>query len=119
MFRAIQRRRIKKVIKQLSPILIKSYGSRDFFTIGQVKVSSQVLSKRQQQVAFALFADPQDLDLDNNSPLKLLRGDVSHDFFMAEDYSARDVLNLLGRGGWKGGRMDDDMSHRMGMNSRY
>ncbi|EAR54227.1 hypothetical protein SKA34_03920 [Photobacterium sp. SKA34] len=45
--------------------------------------------------------------------------DISYDFFLADEYNARDVLNLLGKGGWKGGRMDDDMSNRMGMTSRY
>ncbi|CAM4377549.1 DUF6559 family protein [Vibrio agarivorans] len=119
MFRYIQRRRIKKVIKSLSPVLIKSYGSRDYFTIGQVQVSAESLCKRQKLIAFALYADPNDLDLENNTGLKLLRDDVSFDFFLAKEYNARDVLNLLGNGGWKGGRMHDDFSHRMGMHSRY
>nr|WP_218113583.1 DUF6559 family protein [Vibrio sp. Scap16] len=99
--------------------MVKSYGSRDFFSIGQVETSSKELSKRQQQIALALFADPQDLDAELASTIQLLRNDVSNDFFGGESYNARDVLNLLGGSGWKGGRMDDDMSHRMGMNSRY
>ena len=115
MFRYIQRRRIKKVIKLLSARLVKNYGSRDFFSIGQVETSSRELSKRQQQIALALFADPQDLDVELVPTIQLLR----NDFFGGENYTARDVLNLLGGGGWKGGRMDDDMSHRMGMHSRY
>ena len=53
MFRYIQRRRIKKVIKLLSAKMVKSYGSRDFFSIGQVETSSRELSKRQQQIALA------------------------------------------------------------------
>lgn len=119
MFRHIQRRRIKKVIKLLSAKMVKSYGSRDFFSIGQVETSSKDLSKRQQQIALALFADPQDLNTELATNIQLLRNDVSNDFFGGEDYNARDILNLLGGSGWKGGRMDDDMSHRMGMNSRY
>ncbi|QIA63091.1 hypothetical protein GT360_06000 [Vibrio astriarenae] len=119
MFRYIQRRRIKKVIKSLSPILIKSYGSRDYFTLGQVQMSSDSLCKRQKQIALALFADPKILELESNPSLKSLRHDISFDFFLANEYNARDVLNLLGKGGWKGGRMNDDMSHRMGMHSRY
>ena len=119
MFRYIQRRRIKKVIKLLSAKMVKSYGSRDFFSIGQVETSSKELSNRQQQIALALFADPQNLDAELASTIQLLRNDVSNDFFGGEGYNARDVLNLLGGRGWKGGRMEDDMSHRMGMNSRY
>ncbi|MFA0014395.1 DUF6559 family protein [Vibrio lentus] len=119
MFRYIQRRRIKKVIKLLSAKMVKSYGSRDFFSIGQVETSAHELSKRQQQIALALFADPQDLDVELVPTIQLLRNDVSNDFFGGESYTARDVLNLLGGSGWKGGRMDDDMSHRMGMHSRY
>ncbi|WP_261816995.1 DUF6559 family protein [Vibrio gallicus] len=119
MFRYIQRRRIKKVIKVLSPILVKGYGRRDYFTIGQIQANTQQLSKRQQQISLALFADPQQLDLENTPSLAQIRGDISYDFFLANEYNARDVLNLLGKGKWKGGRMDDDMSHRMGMNSRY
>ncbi|CDT03353.1 DUF6559 family protein [Vibrio coralliirubri] len=119
MFRYIQRRRIKKVIKSLSAKMVKSYGSRDFFSIGQVETSSRELSNRQQQIALALFADPQDLAVELAPTIQLLRNDVSNDFFGGEDYTARDVFNLLGGGGWKGGRMGDDMSHRMGMHSRY
>lgn len=119
MLRYIQRRRIKKVIKLLSAKMVKSYGSRDFFSIGQVETSSKELSKRQQQIALALFVDPQDLDAELLPIIQLLINDVSNDFFGGESYNARDVLNLLGGSGWKGGRMDDDMSHRMGMNSRY
>ena len=99
--------------------MVKSYGSRDFFSIGQVETSAHELSKRQQQIALSLFADPQDLDVELVPTIQLLRNDVSNDFFGGENYTARDVLNLLGGSGWKGGRMDDDMSHRMGMNSRY
>lgn len=119
MFRYIQRRRIKKVIKILSPILLKGYGSRDYFTIGQVEANIKSLCKRQQKIAFALFADPNAFDLTNNTEIQQIRMDISYDFFLADEYNARDVLNLLGKGGWKGGRMDDDMSNRMGMTSRY
>lgn len=119
MFRYIQRRRVKKVIKALSPILQKGYGSRDYFTAGQIQANVTTLCKRQQQIAFALFADPLDLDLANNPALSQIRHDISYDFFLANEFNARDVLNLLGKGGWKGARMNDDMSHRMGMTSRY
>ncbi|MEZ9072303.1 DUF6559 family protein [Vibrio splendidus] len=119
MFRYIQRRRIKKVIKLLSSIMVKNYGSRDFFSIGQVETSSRELSKRQQQIALALFADPQDLAVELAPTIHLLRNDVSNDFFGGDNYTARDVLNLLGGGGWKGGSMDDNLSHHFGMHSRY
>lgn len=119
MLRVIQRRRIKKVIKLLSVRLIKGYGSREYFSIGQLQSSTSELSKRQQQIALALYADPQELSADVRAELASLRADVSNDFFDGGDYTAQDVLNLLGSGGWKGGRMDDDMSHRFGMNSRY
>ncbi len=39
--------------------MVQSYGSRDFFSIGQVETSSRI-EQRQQQIALALFADPQD-----------------------------------------------------------
>ncbi|MGF1695385.1 hypothetical protein L4D20_02205 [Vibrio kyushuensis] len=119
MIRYIQRRRIKKVIKLLSARLVKSYGSREYFSIGQVKTSTSELNKRQQQIALALYANPQDLDQEDNLALHSLRSDVSNDFFGGCDYTGQDVLNLLGSGGWKGGRMNDDMSHRFGMGSRY
>nr|WP_158258909.1 DUF6559 family protein [Photobacterium sp. NCIMB 13483] len=51
--------------------------------------------------------------------LKFLRNDVSHYFFEGNDYTGQDVLNLLVFGGWKGGQIDDDMSNRFGMGSRY
>ncbi|WP_045400314.1 DUF6559 family protein [Vibrio campbellii] len=117
MLRVIQRRRIKKVIKLLSARLIKGYGSREYFSIGQVKSSTSELSKRQQQIALAL--NPQELSSEAKAEVLSLRDDVSNDFFDGGDYTAQDVLNLFGSGGWKGGRMDDDMSHRFGMNSRY
>lgn len=119
LFRYIQRRRIKKVIKLLSVRLIKGYGSREFFSLGQITASTSEFSPRQQQIAVALYTDPQDLNVEENSALKLLRSDVSHDFFDGSDYTGQDVLNLLYSGGWKGGRIDDDMSNRFGMNSRY
>ncbi|WP_114787578.1 DUF6559 family protein [Vibrio tetraodonis] len=119
MLRYIQRRRIKKVIKLLSPMLVKGYGSRDYFSLGQVNTSARLLCKRQQQIALALFANPDDLDLDNSPSLKLLRNDIANDFFDSNHYNAQDVINLLISGGWKGGRMNDDMSHRFGMHSRY
>lgn len=119
MIRYIQRRRIKKVIKALSPMLIKGYGSRDYFTLGQVHASAKTLSKCQLQIALALFANPEELDLQSNPSLELLRGEISSDFFSDEEYCARDVVDLLVVRGWKGGQIHDDMSHRMGMNSRY
>lgn len=119
MLRVIQRRRIKKVIKLLSARLIKGYGSREYFSIGQVKSSTSELSKRQQQIALALYANPEALNSGEAVQIQSLRADVSNDFFDGGDYTAQDVLNLFGSGGWKGGRMDDDMSHRFGMNSRY
>ncbi|GAD80042.1 DUF6559 family protein [Vibrio ezurae] len=121
MFRFIQYRRMAKVIKILSPILLKGYGRRDYFSIGQIQASSQTLSQRQQKFALALFADPQDLaGLEDASLFHRLRKEISHDFFTdADDYTANDVLNVLGSGGWKGGSMNDDMSNRNGMNGRY
>ena len=119
MLRVIQRRRIKKVIKLLSARLIKGYGSREYFSIGQVKSSTSELSKRQQQIALALYANPKELNSGEAARIQSLRADVANDFLDGGDYTAQDVLNLLGSGGWKGGRMDDDMSHRFGMNSRY
>ncbi|BBL91112.1 hypothetical protein VroAM7_37650 [Vibrio rotiferianus] len=119
MLRVIQRRRIKKVIKLLSGRLIKGYGSREYFSIGQVQSSTSELSKRQQQIALALYANPEELSSGEAVQIQSLRADVANDFFDGGDYTAQDVLNLLGSGGWKGGRMDDDMSHRFGMNSRY
>ena len=82
--------------------MVKSYGSHDFFSIGQVETSSNELSKRQQQIALALFADPQDLYVESAPNIQLLRNDVSSDFFSGGNYTGRDVLNLLGGGGWKG-----------------
>ncbi|WP_297480543.1 DUF6559 family protein [uncultured Photobacterium sp.] len=119
MLRVIQRRRIKKVIKSLSARLIKGYGSRDFFSLGQIKASTSEFSARQYQIAVALYADPQDINFEENPTLKFLRNDVSHYFFDGNDYTGQNVLNLLVLGGWKGGRIDDDMSNRFGMGSRY
>ncbi|ODM56600.1 hypothetical protein BC455_18855 [Vibrio harveyi] len=119
MLRVIQRRRIKKVIKLLSARLIKGYGSRDYFSIGQVQSSTIELSKRQRHIALALYANPEALNSEEAAEIQSLRTDVANDFFEGGDYNAQDVVNLLGSGGWKGGRMDDDMSHRFGMNSRY
>ncbi|MBA5761482.1 hypothetical protein H2O73_03915 [Vibrio sp. 404] len=119
MLRYIQRRRIKKVIKLLSAKLVKGYGSREFFSLGQLEASSIKLSKRQQQIALALYADPLELNVEDRLVIKALRGDISNDYFGGEDYTAQDVLSLLSAGGWKGGRNDDDMSNRFGMHSRY
>ncbi|GAK15673.1 LOW QUALITY PROTEIN: hypothetical protein JCM19053_981 [Vibrio sp. JCM 19053] len=121
MLRFIQRRRIKKVIKLMSTRLIVGYGSREYFSVGQVKTSTSELSLSacQKKIALALYADPQDLDLENQPELQAIRSDVAHDFFSGADYTAQDVLNLLGSGGWKGGRMEDGMSHHFGMHSRY
>lgn len=119
LLRVIQRRRIKKVIKLLSARLIKGYGSRDFFSLGQIKASTSEFSSRQYQIAVALYADPQDMNIEQTPTLKSIRHDVSHDFFDGNDYTGQDVLNLLALGGWKGGRIDDDMSNRFGMGSRY
>lgn len=98
---------------------MKGYGSREFFSLGQIEASSIELSKRQQQIALALFADPLELNIEDSLAIKALRGDISNDYFGGGNYTAQDVLNLLGKGGWKGGRNDDDMSNRFGMYSRY
>ena len=119
LLRVIQRRRIKKVIKLLSAKLIKGYGSRDFFSLGQIKASTSDFSARQYQIAVALYADPQDMNIEQTPALKSIRNNVSHDFFAGNDYTGQDVLNLLTLGGWKGGRIEDNMSNRFGMGSRY
>ncbi|TOA76713.1 hypothetical protein CGK22_01715 [Vibrio parahaemolyticus] len=119
MLRFIQRRRIKKVIKLMSTRLMVGYGSREYFSVGQVKTSTSELSACQQKIALALYANPQDLDLENQPELQAIRSDVAHDFFAGVDYTAQDVLHLFGAGGWKGGRMKDGMSHHFGMHSRY
>lgn len=81
MLRFIQRRRIKKVIKLMSTRLIVGYGSREYFSVGQVKTSTGELSACQQKIALALYANPQDLDLENQPELQAIRSDVAHDFF--------------------------------------
>ncbi len=50
MLRFIQRRRIKKVIKLMSTRLIVGYGSREYFSVGQVKTSTGELSACQQKL---------------------------------------------------------------------
>lgn len=72
MLRFIQRRRIKKVIKLMSTRLIVGYGSREYFSVGQVKTSTSELSLSacQQKIALALYANPQDLDLENHQNCK-------------------------------------------------
>ncbi|PFG57771.1 hypothetical protein ATG66_0267 [Vibrio sp. ES.051] len=115
----LQRRRIKKVIKRLNVKLVSGYGSREYFSVGQVLTSASELNKRQQKIALALYVNPQDLCVENQPDLKLMRLDIAHEFFNGAEYTAQDVLNLLGSGGWKGGRMDDGLSHHFGMHSRY
>ncbi len=69
MLRFIQRRRIKKVIKLMSTRLMVGYGSREYFSVGQVKTSTSELSACQQKIALALYVNPQDLDLENQPEL--------------------------------------------------
>ncbi|CEO40785.1 hypothetical protein PPBDW_II0116 [Photobacterium kishitanii] len=70
--------------------------------------STSEFSTRQYQIAVALYADPQDMNIEQTPTLKSIRHGVSHDFFDGNDYIGQDVLNLLALGGWKGGRIDDD-----------
>ena len=48
-----------------------------------------------------------------------LRDEIKHKFFLESDYSAIDIIKLVHAPNWKGGRMDDYMSHHRGMNSRF
>ncbi len=54
----------------------------------KLETSSKELSKRQQHIALALFADPQDLDTGIATTIQLLRNDVLTIFFGGEDYNA-------------------------------
>ncbi|KJY76465.1 DUF6559 family protein [Vibrio nigripulchritudo] len=122
MIRYLHRRRTKKVIKRLSPLLMKGYGSRDYYTVGQVEANSIELCKRQKQIALALFCEYTSLKFDSDKEkqaVAAIRQDIANDYFEGRDYNARDILNLLGGSGWKGGNMDDNLSHHFGMHARY
>lgn len=122
MLRYIKRRRIKKVMKYMSGELVRSYGSREYFSLGQVRTVSRVLSSRQRRVALALYCAPSAVVAEQKvaqEVLNQLRSCIALDYFDNEDYTAMDVLNVSKARGWHGGKMEDYLSHHRGMNSRY
>lgn len=126
-FRSFFKRRIlRKMIAKMSPELIKGYGSREFYSCGQVIQTSKRVnaSKRYLHYNVALFCNELDeqaskkLDL-TQAELNKLRVELANKIFSGEEYTAMDILKLVAPSQWKGGAMEDDFSNRYGMNSRY
>lgn len=121
-----KRRALRRIISKMSPALIKGYGSRDYYSAGQVYQTalSLGLSKRHLKYNLALFCR----EIEPSFVHKLmvsealhisLRDEIKHIFFLESDYSANDIMRLIRTSVWKGGRMDDYMSHHRGMSSRF
>ncbi|AIW22922.1 hypothetical protein F0267_08720 [Vibrio coralliilyticus] len=119
MLNFLRRRRIKKIIGKLSPQLVKGFGSREYFTLAQIYHLSQSLAQRHKLIAVALFCDPNTLEEPTRDSVLAIRVRIKEDFFGGETYTADDVLRLAKQHKWKGGQMDDYMSHHHGMGSRY
>ncbi|PAU35481.1 hypothetical protein CKF94_25165 [Vibrio coralliilyticus] len=119
MLNFLRRRRIKKIIGRLSPQLVKGFGSREYFTLAQICHLSQSLAQRHKLIAVALFCDPNTLEEPTRDSVLAIRVRIKEDFFDGETYTADDVLRLAKQHKWKGGQMDDYMSHHHGMGSRY
>jgi hypothetical protein len=114
------------MISQMSPALVKGYGSREFYTPGQVEQASIAVgtSKRYFHYNLALFCNSLDLEqskkLQISQPvLEQLRVELSHKIFAGADYTAIDVIELSLPSKWKGGSISDNMANHYGMNSRY
>ena len=121
-----KRRALLRIISKMSPALIKGYGSRDYYSAGQVYQTalSLGLSKRHLKYNLALFCCEIEPSLANKLMISEalfthLRDEIKHKFFLESDYSAIDIMKLVHAPNWKGGRMDDYMSHHRGMNSRF
>lgn len=112
LFDYFRRRGLLTIVKLMNPVLRKGYGSRDYFSAGQVEQgASQVrLSPRQKRWAEALYTENVD-DADRARIRELLFG--------GHAYCAKDVLALGQSGRWGGGKMQDDTAHWHGMNSRF
>ncbi|NOH22309.1 DUF6559 family protein [Vibrio europaeus] len=121
-----KRRALRKMIAQMTPALIKGYGSRDFYSAGQVLQAaiSVGTSKRYFHYNLALFcneltSEQSDKFELSQSQLDALRKELSHKIFAGAEYTAMDVLKLASPSSWKGGSIEDSMANHYGMNSRY
>ncbi|WP_159650527.1 DUF6559 family protein [Vibrio atypicus] len=126
-FRSFFKRRIlRKTIEKMVPALVQGYGSRDFYTSGQVLQTARSVqaSKRYFHYNLALFCNQLDEDAQRRfnmtqSELEKLRLELAKKIFSCTEYTAMDVLSLGQSSSWKGGANDDNLSNHYGMNSRY
>ncbi|MCQ1058678.1 DUF6559 family protein [Photobacterium sp. DNB23_23_1] len=114
MFRFSQffkRRAIRRYIKVLGPMLLKSYGPRESYTNGQISavLDSSALNQRYQKYAYALFGE---LYPDQHQEL-------SQGLFNGNAFNALQVIAIAKPTGWKGGTNTDNLSNHYGQNSRY
>lgn len=121
-----KRRALRKMIAQMSPALVKGYGSREFYTPGQVAQMAKALatSKRYFHYNLALYCKSIDSEQSEEfeitqGMLNSLRTELSRKIFAGGDYTANDVIALSRPSQWKGGSISDNMANHYGMNSRY
>lgn len=107
----LKRRAIRRYIKTLGPMLLKSYGPRENYTNGQIStvLDNADLNHRYQKYAYALFGE---LYPDQHQEL-------SQRLFDGNAFNALQVIALAKPAGWKGGANTDNLSNHYGQNSRY
>ncbi|KLN63451.1 DUF6559 family protein [Vibrio sp. VPAP30] len=121
-----KRRALRKMMTLMVPALVKGYGSREFYTVGQVHQAAMLVgtSKRYFHYNLALFCNKIDLEQSgkfelSQNKLNGLRNELSDKIFSGEDYTALDVIKLNAPIKWKGGSIQDHLSNHHGMNSRF
>lgn len=117
----LKKRIIRKYIEEVTPALIKGFGSQDQFTVPQIEnmIKKQKISLDHVVYAIALYRHEESnrtlrLHYIDQNKLESLRGEISNWFFGGYSYKIKDVIKLSKPAQWKGGRTDDWQSQRMG-----
>ena len=122
----LKKRIIRKYIEEVTPELIKGFGSKDQFTVPQIEntINKSKISLQHIEYAIALYRYEESnrtlkLYHIDQSKLNSLREEISDWFFGGYRYRLKDVIKLSKPARWRGGRVDDWHSQRMGQNARY
>jgi len=122
----LRMRVVKKYIHEMAPVLVKSYGALDQFTVPQIEQAARKCGISMQHIPYAIaLYRHQESNRTNKlyridqAFLDILRSEISSWFFGGYTYKSKDVINLSNPRKWRGGYNTDSHSNRMGMGSRY
>ncbi|MEW8692035.1 MAG: DUF6559 family protein [Candidatus Thiodiazotropha endolucinida] len=121
----LKKRIISKYIYELAPVLLKSYGPQDQFTVPQIEQAAKKVGISLQYIPYAIALYRHE---ESNRTIKLyridqqfleiLRTEIAKCFFDGYEYRTRDVLKLAKPRAWRGGHIRS-MANRYGKTTTH